>query len=183
MDAEGNVIAKQGDRTVAGFQKTLDALATVAKLEAKEKAGDASVAADLLLARLQTGSVDITAAKQKRATLDKTDAAKLKVIDQMLTNVEFATISRAPMQSKEDSEARSRTFAEMYKAGRIPDGQMTINFCNAVAAYAAGQKDVALLEQVLGTMRQAAGDKSPYKTLVERHEKALEKLKAEAGGK
>jgi hypothetical protein len=183
MDADGNVVAKQGDRTVAGFQKTLDALAAVTKLEAKEKAGDASVAADLLLARLQTGSVDIAAAKQKRATLDKTDPAKLKVIDQMLTNVEFSTISRSPLQSKEDSEARSKAFAEMYKAGRIPDGQMTVSFCNAVAAYAAAQKDAALLEQVIGTMRQAAGDKTPYKALVERHEKALQALKGEAGGK
>jgi hypothetical protein len=183
MDADGNVVAKQSDRTVAGFQKTLGALSTIAQLEAKEKAGDASVAADLLLARLQTGSVDIAAAKQKRASLDKTDPAKLKVIDQMLTNVEFMTLSRSPAQSKEDAAAHSRAFAEMYKAGRIPDGQMTVNFCNAVASYAASQKDVALLEQVIGTMRQAAGDKSPYKTLVERHEKALEKLKSETGGK
>jgi hypothetical protein len=182
MDAEGNVVAKQGERTVAGFQVRLAACKAYLELAAKHKAGDESVAADLLIARIELDQVDFAAAKQEAETLGRVDAAKQKKIDGLLLDLEVFSIvrsARAPAAAKESGAK----FLEMMKAGRVPTGPIARNFYAWILPVAEAAGDAASYEQALTGFKQFVGDNRAMQEAVELFEQRLAKLKGAGGGK
>jgi len=179
LDAEGNVTAKQGERTVAGFTATADKLAKLKELEAKAKPGDVLAAADLLIARLELGNLDLMAAKKAVAALGRVDDARQKTIDQELVNLEVSE-SLQTIRSQEDMEARQKTFAEMLAAGRVPTGLAARSFYSLVLSYAEKQRDAKMFAQALDGLEQSLPDKKQYAAQLEKMHKKLEELKSGA---
>ncbi len=177
LDADGNLIAKAGERTVAAFQKSLKAIAEIKTLESKQNGGDKSVGAKLLIAKLQLGTIAYEEAKTQRAAISKLDASTQQELDQLLTNLEFSSSMQGP-STKEVSAARQLAAAAMFEAGRCPDGQMATSFYSLVMTHAEATQNVKLYEQALNKLKQAIGANSPFQRLIEQREKVLEKMKA-----
>ncbi|MEC7583422.1 MAG: hypothetical protein VYE77_03830, partial [Planctomycetota bacterium] len=83
LDAEGEQLASQGDRTVAGFRKTGDALIALQKLEKADRTEEQEV--EYFLARVALGQMDLAAAKEA--------AKKLKANDELAAQIDAALLN------------------------------------------------------------------------------------------
>jgi hypothetical protein len=179
LDAEGNVTARQDERTVASFAATAGKLAKVMELEARAKPGDVPAAADLLIAKLQLGSLDLMAARKALAALGTMDDVRQKTIDQELVNLEVDE-SMQTIRSQEDMEARQKTFAEMLAAGRVPTGVAARRFYSLVLSHAEKQRDAKLFAQALEGIEKSLPDPKQYARQLEEMHKKLDELKSGA---
>lgn len=172
MDAEGNVVAKQGGRTVAAFQATLDSLAKVKALSGKT---DNASVIELTFAKIGLGSLKASEAKEQLTgkTLTKDQTAKL---DSLLLDEEIMT-ARNGARSREDSAAVGVKFAEMKKAGRIPTGATATMFWSTIASHAETTKDAALFEEAFTALKKVWGEDKAYTRVIESMNARLKALK------
>lgn len=151
MDAEGNVLVKQGERSVKGFRATLARLEHLAELKAKlQKGGGAELERDVFLAELELQSLRADEIKQRmeKMHLDKADLAR---VDAFLVDAEIRDL-RA--RSRELGQAAvTEAIAAMAKAGREPtaDGasmfwQTTLVWCSKNGEGELAQKAFDALE-------------------------------------
>lgn len=176
MDADGNVLIKQGDRSVAGFQKTLDQLSERAELAKKAKAGDAKAEKQLFLVDLGLGtlSAEEIQAKAKKLTLSKEEQRQ---VDAALTDVEVSGIAAKSRQLGPDKA--NEQVAEIAKSGRRPSQAQAYRFWTMTLQYAAKEKDAKLGEQAYAELEKVIGDDKRYA----RVKPQLRKLLDEAQGK
>lgn len=109
MDADGEVLTSNVERSVKGFASVAAALASAAELGKAEKAGklDAEGSAKLILAELDLGKLDFAAASKRVAGLPAgVSAESKKTLDGRLLDLEVASIftrhqeAAAPKQQK-----------------------------------------------------------------------------------
>ena len=160
MDAEGGVIAKhQGERTVAGFGKTLESAQSFLDLRRKADAGDKTAVYDVLLFRLGMGSVaepDVKKALGQDGELDKEQEARLQPL---LVLNEYRAIQAAVTRNDPKSgQEAGRRYLEMKKAGRIPAlTDETQHFWICMMDHAEAQKDAVLYQEALAVMKEKYG--------------------------
>lgn len=176
MDADGNVLAKQGDRSVEGFQKTHKTLTDFLALEAKAAKGDKAAGVDALLAGLELGRYDADQAKEKIAGLGKIPADKQKLIDGMLVNLEVDAVM-ADVRSQEQAIEAGTKFLVMEKAGRVPTGRTAWAFYSVILEVHADNKDAKTYEATLGVLRKLLEGERNAARILKRYEDTLEKLK------
>lgn len=177
LDAEGNVLAKQGERTVAGFQKTLKAISNFQALEKKAAAGDTSVAADVLLTGITLGKFKFADAKAKAESLGKLDADTQKKVDTALLGLEVADVMDGVRSQKDAAEA-GKKFAAMFDAGRVPEGNAARTFFLAILQAKEADKDAAGYEKALNGLKKAIGDDQRMKRMLDQLDEKLKKMKA-----
>lgn len=176
MDAAGSVIAKQGDRSVEGFQKTHKTLLDFLALEAKAAKGDKAAGVDALIAGLELGRYDVDAAKDKLAGLGKVAADKQKVIDGLLINLEVDGVM-ADVRSQEQVVEAAVKFRDMEKAGRVPTGRSARVFYSVILEGHAADKDAKAYEATLGVLKKLLEGERNAERILKRYEDTLEKLK------
>lgn len=118
MDAEGEVIHTQGDRSVEGFEKSLVALAKLKELEAKVAAGDKAAAWELLIAKWDLGMLereDVETAKASMKELNDKQKAKLAwmLVELEVNELSAATRVRDAEQRKVALEKAAKRFQEI----------------------------------------------------------------------
>jgi len=180
LDAEGNVIAKQGDRSVEGFEKTLATITDFRALEKKAKAGDRAAGIDAVIAGMELGAYDADQAKEKLAKLGPIPKDKQAKIDGMLVNFEVDAMM-AKVRTQQQAEEAGRKFAEMEKEGRVPTGRTAWNFYAVMLAAHEAAGDAEAYEKALGVFKSLVEGQPNAARMTKRFEDTLEKLKKAKG--
>ncbi len=177
MDAEGEVLASPADRSVDGFNKTLNSVEAYLELKAKADSGDKSVANALFVAEVQLGKVEFAEAKTRYAALNGLSAEERKLIDQELLNMEVADVIGRVQSRQITSEEATATLAELAKADRVPTGMYAPTFWSVVLQHADQNKDVVLFERSLAAMKELFAGQSQFEEALAQMEKRLKELK------
>jgi hypothetical protein len=125
LDADGNVLVKQGERSVKGFAATLQRLQRIDELRKQAASGGADAQRDLFLAELELGSLR---ADEIRARMDKLhldDATRARV-DRHLVDAELREL--AARQRELGEAAFGDAVAAIAKSGRRPTDAMATPF-------------------------------------------------------
>lgn len=126
MDAEGEVLTSNIERSVSGFDKTAAALAAQRELAAANKAGklDAEGAAKLLNAELDLGKLDFAAASKRVAALPAgLSAATKTALEQRMVDLEVMAIF-AKHQEAVQSEQQKLAMALRPVDGKAPEKEV-----------------------------------------------------------
>ena len=175
LDAEGEQLASQGDRTVAGFRKTGDALIALQKLEKADRTEEQEV--EYFLARVALGQMDLAAAKEAAKKLKANDELAAQ-IDAALLNLEIEDTMKN-VRTRDDAAAAGKAFAKMVKDGRAPTdkGVNTAQFWMMVSEHAYDESDAKLFEQCVTQIKAALGDNKRYARVFQMLNQRLEELK------
>lgn len=177
MDADGNVLTGQRDRTVKGFEESLVKLSAWSGLKKKADGGDKAAKAELVVVELEMGKLEADAAKAALKDLPALKKDLQARFDVALIGAEVATIMKGA-QSREKAAEAGRKFAEMLKAGRVPKGDAALQFYPMIMLAAETDGDAALFETALKAMQAEHGEKPGIKRFFEQADKRLADLKA-----
>lgn len=175
MDVEGNVSAKPGDRTVAGFETTRSALVAFDALEAKAKKGDKAAAVDALIAGMEMGRIQAEEANARLSKLGKLPAAKQAKIDALLVASEVDALMKG-VRTKPEAAEVGRKFAAMEKAGKVPTGRTALSFYAMMLEAHEADKDAKAFAATLKKLTKAAEGERNADKLLKRYEATLKKL-------
>ena len=170
------MLAKQSDRTVSGFRKTLTNLKRLKELEGKAKT-DPQAAAELLLAQMQLGSVSFADAQQRAAALEIVPTELKPQLDQALLDLEFANLMTTS-RDKEAYAAANEKLVTLFRAGKRPTGDVARSLCTRLMQHAMQTKDTGLYEEALTSLEKSIGDDKRFTKTIEMFRKQLETLKA-----
>lgn len=175
LDAEGEQLAMQGDRTVDGFRKTGEALIALQKLEKADRTEEQEV--EYFLARIALGQMDFAAAQEAAKKLKAKDELAAQ-IDAALLNLEIEEKIKS-VRDRDAAAAAGKDFAEMAKAGRVPTakGVTTAQFWMMVSEHAYDESDTKLFEQCITKVKEALGDNKRYARVFQTLDQRLEELK------
>lgn len=167
MDDEGGVIAVQGERTVAGFEKTLNGKAQrFLDLKAKAASGDAAAQIDFALLEGELGRVPFEDLKKRLAGKKLSDAQTAALGD-----VELGAMMAVVQGAQDEATARAglKVVADAFASGRLPaDTQRRQTFLGFTLSYALSTEDAALAQKAF----------EPLKALIEEeHGKDNEQVK------
>ena len=177
MDAEGNVLTAQRDRTVKGFEESLVKLASWTDLKKKADGGDKAAKAELVVVELEMGKLEVDAAKEALKDLPALKKDLQARFDVALIGAEVGSVMKGVRTPEKAAEA-GRKFTEMLKAGRAPKGDVSLQFYSAIMQAAETDGDAPLFETALKAMRAEHGDKANVKRFLEQGDKRLADLKA-----
>lgn len=175
MDADGNVLGKPLQRTVAGFAKTMALLQERQQLTGKTD-DDVTRARRFMIA-LGLGELKEQQVRDESATLKLSPADRAEV-DLALVDYEFSAIQAKLTKKQLTPEQGNTLVVEMLKQGHIPSESRASGFWTMVLQYAAGVKDVKLAEQAFGELDKRYGKDERYARVLARWQKLLEEAKA-----
>jgi hypothetical protein len=175
MDESGEVLAKQRERTVAGFKKSQRALALLAGLDKPNLSKDKPVAAAIYIAKLELGKFELAEATTRAKDLELDEKQKI-VFDREITNLSVADLYAKARQNR-DYASLGAKFVDMKKAGKIPTGAWGRNFWSQIMNFAQTKRDVKLYEEAYGKYKALLGGDKRYQRLFERYDAVLEALK------
>lgn len=175
LDQEGEVLARQGERSVAAFTKSVHALELIKRLEKPAANGDKSAKAALFMAKLDLGKFDFKSAKVASASL-KLNAQQRKALDSSLVNLEVDQIYAEARKNRSYGELPAK-FLAMKNAGRIPTSKYpTLRFWTQIMNLAQKNRDAKLYEEAMKAYHVAAGNSETYKRIRARHDSILDAL-------
>jgi hypothetical protein len=176
MDANGDVIAvHDGERDVEGLTATLHQAQDFLKLREKAASGDPAARIELFQKQLafagsyEKAQSDLAELKKLPEFGKLVDAARLAEIEQSLTNLEFQaammSAQEEPAETPEEQAAVIKKLHEkgvaMRKAGHVPDNDLAIPFWSVQLAYAQGEKDLKLFDEVVAEWKKRLDPSSP----------------------
>ena len=175
LDAGGEKIAEQGDRTVDGFRKTGQALVTIKKLEQADRSAQDEI--EYFLARLALGQLELEEAKKTADSLQATGAAAERV-DAALLALEIKEKIDS-VSSREAAAEAGKHFAEMVKAGRVPTtkGLATAQFWMMVSEHAYEESAAELFAKCVAGIKLSLGENPQYERIYKMLDQRLEELK------
>ncbi|MCA8973728.1 MAG: hypothetical protein KDC98_03355 [Planctomycetes bacterium] len=177
MDSNGEVLAKQRERSVEAFETTRKACMQFLELDRKAKAGDKSVGADLLIARIEMGSITLAEAKEAEAGLGKVKAEKKARIFELMLDLEVED-AMAGVRTRTQAAEVGRRFAEMWGQGRAPKkGRPASTFFGLILEAAAQDKDAKLYERALAKYEKVAPQGKNRERTIERLRKRLDDIR------
>jgi hypothetical protein len=180
LDADGEVLARAGDRSVEGFQKVRSAISAYQALEQKAAKGDKTVGADLLIAGIEMGKLKFADAKEAAGKLGKISAEKQKQIDALVFNLEVQD-AMSSVRSQEAMIEVGKKFATMMEEGKAPTGSAARQFYSAILAAKEAEADAKGFEKAMNAMKKAAGDTPANKRMFESLDTRLARLKKGKG--
>lgn len=172
MDADGNVIAKPGGRSVQAFEATLSgAVVEFQQLKDAAADGDEEAQRNLFVKQVEFqhfASVDD--ARKAMAKVKGLSDEQSKRIESMLTDQEFGAILSS-VRSLNEAAAAGKKALPMLKAGRIPGGNNSLYFWLFIGKHAEAEKDAELLKRAISELegnRRAARLVSDMKAALEK---------------
>lgn len=174
MNDAGEVLAKQSERTVAGFKKSQGALSVLTKLDKPNLLKDKSVAAAVYIARLELGKFQLSEATAKAKNL-RLDQKQKTIFSREITNLEVADLY-AKARANRAYANLGQKFVDMKKAGKIPTGSWSRNFWSQIMNHAQTKRDAKLYEESYGRYKTILGADKRYQRLFDRYDAVLEAL-------
>lgn len=174
MDANGDVLARQGDRTVAGFKKSQRALTVLSKHDKPGVSKDRLVTAAVYIARLELGKFDLAEATATARGLDL-DQKQKSIYDREITNLEVADLYAKARKSRDYSALGAR-FVKMKQAGKVATGSWSRSFWSQIMNHAQTRRDAKQYEEAYARYKAILGNDKRYQRLFERYDSVLEAL-------
>ncbi|MCU0726371.1 MAG: hypothetical protein MUE73_11360 [Planctomycetes bacterium] len=184
LDAEGNVVAKPPSRSVEGFRTAVDAGGKFADLKAK-KSPTAADKVELLILEIGLGNLTYDEAKTRAEEIQGLDdELKAKLAQGLLPLEVRSHIPPVRNPTVEQRAAAGKVFAEMFRAGRVPADEETVQpFFIFMLDHAEAVKDAELFRTALGKLTERFGDNPRAKGFFDAQQARLAKLEAEAADK
>lgn len=173
LDAEGRVVVRQVERTVAGFAKTAALLAERQSLQPKVKRGDGPGEKRLLLIEMELGLLTPEQIQEgaRKLTLSKEEQAR---VDETLTDLELKDIFAR--NGKEHDKVMEQVAA-LAAAGRRPSKAQGVLFWVTALEHAAAVKDAKLAEQSYGELEKLAEGNEAYRRRMAQMQALVERAK------
>lgn len=144
LDAEGRLLSKVGERDLDGFRKAGEAALAFRALEARAAAGDPRATAELLLARLDLGTLSVEELRTRASALEGLEEAGRAAIAGRLADEDVKGVLRDIRL-----EAGDR-FLRMKSEGRIPASPKEAwTFWNMMMESAEARKDAGAFQSAL----------------------------------
>ena len=177
MDQQGTVLAKQGERSVPAFRRSVRALESIKRLEKAAAEGDQAAKSAMFIARLNLGKFDFRSAKAAGASLQLTTAQQ-GILDATLVNLEVDQIYADARKNGSFVQLGDK-FLVMKNAGRVPTSKYPrLRFWTQIMNLAQKKRDAKLYAEAMKAYHQAAGNSKTYQRIRDRHAKVLEALRA-----
>jgi len=177
LDADGEIITKQGDRSVAGFETTLASVNEYQALRRRVEGGEKGLDNHLFVTELSLGKLDFPTAKARYATLTGLSDAQHVQVKQLLVNGEVAEIMGSAGRTAEAQLEVGKTFAAMAAAERVPDDGSQYGFWMMILGYAESANKADLYASALGRIKAYLGDDARYAKMYESFDKKLAELR------
>lgn len=181
MDADGNIAARQRERSVEGFQQTLATLLRVCQLEAEAAAGDRQAAVEALISGLRIGRYDFEQAKARREALGEIPLDAATQIETLLVDLEVQTVL-ARVREREQVLDAGRHFLAMLEQERVPTGRLAASFYSAILEVHADRKDAKAYAATLDRLRKLVEGERGAARMLKRYEDVLARLEEQAKG-
>jgi len=161
MDAEGNVLAKPEERSVAGFEKTAASAKRLVAAREKAATGDSAAKNDLFLLELEMGLLEFTKAKEQMGSLSLS-ADQSKRAKALLVDAEADSMFKTKL-TPENRDVINKRFEEMALSKELPVNRskrmrvLQVVMANAAAAANAdlGAKIHAIAKVELDAIQDA----------------------------
>jgi hypothetical protein len=193
LSADGEVLSKSPERSIAGFDAGLKASEKFLALKKKAADGDAAAKLEVFLKDLEFGNVKVADGAAQYKKMEGLDDGTRKKIEGLLADAEVRALSAAVNKKAEEmgeptqDQIREllmglgKQFLEMHKAGRIPASQRErTSFWVRIMDAAEASKDAATFETALKGFKEAVGGDQRYAKTIQMHEERLQKLKGDA---
>lgn len=177
FDADGNVLTRQGDKTVEAFEKTLAQLAELQALQARAAKGDAEARIAGFLLQLRLDALDLAEMQRQAQQLTGLTPEQRAFVDQKITDAKLDDLLQRAREI--GPQELGKQLAELAKAGHRPSPEMTNLFWNPVLGHARDSKDAALAQQAFDALVAQYGKDRRY----ERAMAAWRQQLSEAGAK
>ena len=177
LDSQGAKLARQGERTVGAFRKSVQALELIQRLQTVAAKGDEAAKAAVFLARLDLGNFNFNTAKAASASL-KLNAQQQNALALALVNLEVDHLYAEARKDRSYSDLAPK-FLAMKKAGRVPTGKSPrLRFWTQIMNSAQQSRDAKLYEEAMTAYQGATANSRTFQLIRDRHAKVLEALKS-----
>lgn len=180
MDAEGNVLARQSDRTVAGFRTTLAAVHKFTALKERVAKGEKNLGFALLAAEWELGTLEWEPLKERISALGKLSKEDQAKADQMLLDAEVLHLS-STVRNAEALQAAGERLNAMMAAGYAPGPRAELNFWSILLRWADEREDLAAYERAAAFMKARFGQDPNMAEAVKSLDERIAELRAKAG--
>lgn len=181
MDANGDVIAKQGKRSVEAFEESRAKVHEYEALKKKADSGDAKARTQLFMSRLEMGTMKASEVQRGMDEL-KLDPAQRKKAEQAIVNLEVGEVF-ASVRSRDDLARVTDKLIAMKNAGKLPTGDMAMQFWNVLLGHADQQRDAEAFAEALDALKKIVGDNPRAAQSLKKAEDRLQELRDQSGQK
>jgi hypothetical protein len=178
LDAEGNTITEQGDRSVEAFEATLVPVLELRSLSARVEAGEKGLEADLFLAELALGKIGFEEAREKAKGFTKLTGEQKKRLGQLMLDAEIGHLIAGVGRDNEAVLAAGKRIEELLATGKRPSPAVESQLWSFLLRYADQKEDAALYGKAVDFMKKRYGDEPRAKAYLERLETRLKELQA-----
>ena len=182
MDADGDVLAQQRQRSVEAFEQTLASDLGEAIALKQKAASDPQAKIAWIMKQAEFGTLSLAETKDTLAKQSKQMSAEQVEKLEQHRNAKAVQEAMHGITSAQELAKAGPKMLEVEKAGWVPKDQRAFGSFSAVLlAYAEQQKDVQLFERIVAMVRERLGDEPRAARQLESLEQRLEKLRSEAG--
>ena len=179
MDDTGEILTRQGDRSVEGFAKTGGLLTRRVELQKKSAAGDKVATIDLKLLECELGILEFADLEEALTGKDLSDAQKTQLetlrIDAEIDDM-FA-ILRAQRGSETAMKTAGKEFVKFHKKGLKPsDASKQINFYFVIFQYSMMEKDTTTASAALDQLEPRLASNERAKPWLVQQRTAVKKM-------
>ena len=158
MDAEGNVLAEQGERSVKAFTKTLNSLKAWQAAKQKAAGGVAVAKKELFLAELDLGKLSVADARTHLKELTNLSKDETATVEDRIRGLEVKEILEGARTPADMAKGAEKLLA-MHPAGNVPSGQPGLRVYGVLISQTVQKKDWKLCDELLAALRtRAKGD-------------------------
>lgn len=187
MDAEGNVIHQQRERSVSGFRSAAAALPVVDDLEKRIAAGEKGLEYEYLMARWGLGRVEYEEIKEVAAKLeDLTDEQEAKLAAVLIDAEVDHLIGTTRVRDKEEREEATRAAAprliEIVGSDHPLSESREGMVWSVLMGHAESEGDVELFTSAAAWYRKKYADDPRAARFLGSLDERLEKLKEKGDG-
>lgn len=176
LDAEGNVLTRLTERSVASFRKQFAKCQAFLALDKRHRGGEPGLAHDLLIARIEMGGMTLAEARAAAAVACGLDDARSARLAEAIDSLEV-TEAFAAVRTRDDAAEVGQHFQKMWTAGRAPKGDAAPLFFSLIMESAAKAKDAAAFEKALIEYEKVAPQGRGRERVLERMRLRLAELK------
>ena len=182
LDEEGNVLARQcGERSLRVVRDVVAEGQAFASLIKRASSGDAETKYECLVKQIQYGHFTPDVARGKVKELGNLSADRKGWFESQIISRECSMIL-LDIRKACDTDGQfkaARKFVEMKKSGHVPSDSNVFPFWEWIMAIARQDKDVALFEDGLNSMKALLPDDANRREKLQENEIALESMKRE----
>ncbi len=182
MDADGEVLAVQGDRTVEGFRKTYADIAAYRDLKKRVAAGEEGLGVELMVAEWNLGKLTWADAKKQADAMPKLSPKEQKRVAQIVLDAEVLERSR-DMRDKEKAKDVYARFKTLVSEGYIPGPKAERSFWGSLLMGADQANDLEIYRKCVDKQVQMWGDEPRAEKYLKGLKDRLAEMEESAKGK